>query len=220
MRKERGFLELIVIILVLGAALFGAYSYFQNVDKTKPRAEETERPESSYSDNDNTWQTYTSQKYNFQIDYPNTWQLQLASSTGVASPKEAFFIIGPNSEKVSILPQGSWETSKPLVGSTASQITFKGLAAKEIKWNDLVQISITDGIPNWDSTNRIEYNNPNDTTTIQVVNSFKLLQELDASGRFCGGIAANLPENQCPQGYKCIYESQGPDSSGTCQKVN
>lgn len=40
----------------------------------------------------------------------------------------------------------------------------------------------------------------------------------DAEGKFCGGIAANLPKNQCPTGYKCTLEGNYPDASGKCVK--
>lgn len=35
-------------------------------------------------------------------------------------------------------------------------------------------------------------------------------------GKTCGGIGANLPENQCPTGYSCKIASNFPDASGTC----
>lgn len=37
-----------------------------------------------------------------------------------------------------------------------------------------------------------------------------------AEGKTCGGIAANLPENQCLTGYSCKITSNFPDASGTC----
>ncbi len=37
-------------------------------------------------------------------------------------------------------------------------------------------------------------------------------------GKFCGGIAANLPENQCPAGYKCQMGGNYPDAGGQCVK--
>ena len=40
----------------------------------------------------------------------------------------------------------------------------------------------------------------------------------DAEGKFCGGIAANLPENQCPSGYKCLPDGNYPDAGGKCVK--
>lgn len=35
-------------------------------------------------------------------------------------------------------------------------------------------------------------------------------------GHFCGGFAANLPEYQCPQGFRCQLDGNYPDASGTC----
>lgn len=37
-------------------------------------------------------------------------------------------------------------------------------------------------------------------------------------GKFCGGIAANLPEYQCPNGYYCQLDGDYPDASGRCVK--
>lgn len=37
-------------------------------------------------------------------------------------------------------------------------------------------------------------------------------------GKFCGGIAANLPENQCPETYKCQLNGNYPDAGGVCVK--
>lgn len=41
---------------------------------------------------------------------------------------------------------------------------------------------------------------------------------LDNEGEFCGGIAANLPENKCPSGYKCQLDGNYPDAGGKCVK--
>ncbi len=40
----------------------------------------------------------------------------------------------------------------------------------------------------------------------------------DIEEKFCGGIAANLPENQCPKGYNCQLEGNYPDAGGKCVK--
>ncbi|MBU0576490.1 hypothetical protein KJ654_02410 [Patescibacteria group bacterium] len=34
----------------------------------------------------------------------------------------------------------------------------------------------------------------------------------------CGGIAANLPENQCPEGFNCLLDGDYPDAGGACVK--
>lgn len=38
-------------------------------------------------------------------------------------------------------------------------------------------------------------------------------------GKFCGGIAANLPENKCPPGYKCQLDGSYPDAGGKCVRL-
>lgn len=53
----------------------------------------------------------------------------------------------------------------------------------------------------------------------QVLSTFKFTNEGDTvEGRFCGGIAANLPQNQCPEGYTCKLDGDYPDAGGKCVK--
>lgn len=57
------------------------------------------------------------------------------------------------------------------------------------------------------------------TTFDQILSTFKFLdQNSDAEEKFCGGIAANLPQNQCPEGYTCKLENEFPDAGGVCTK--
>ncbi|MCL5003971.1 MAG: hypothetical protein M1352_01725 [Patescibacteria group bacterium] len=39
-----------------------------------------------------------------------------------------------------------------------------------------------------------------------------------AEGKFCGGIGANLSQNQCPSGYRCQLDGSHPDAGGRCVK--
>jgi len=60
----------------------------------------------------------------------------------------------------------------------------------------------------------------------QILSTFRLIDtppissttNENATGKFCGGIAANLPENQCPEGFYCKYEGNYPDAGGICVK--
>lgn len=59
----------------------------------------------------------------------------------------------------------------------------------------------------------------------QILSNFKFLpdspaggDETSTEGKFCGGIAANLPQNQCPDGYRCQLEGNYPDAGGKCVK--
>ncbi len=82
-----------------------------------------------------------------------------------------------------------------------------------------------------------DVSNPNDTefekhTSMYktMLDSFKFLTDatnqsisptittLSPEGKFCGGIAANLPQNQCPQGYTCRLDGDYPDAGGVCVK--
>lgn len=38
----------------------------------------------------------------------------------------------------------------------------------------------------------------------------------ESGGKFCGGFAANLPQNQCPTGYRCQLDGNFPDAGGKC----
>lgn len=55
----------------------------------------------------------------------------------------------------------------------------------------------------------------------QILSTFKFLPTTSPTqepieGRFCGGIAAGLPEYQCPEGYKCHLDGDYPDAGGRC----
>lgn len=39
-----------------------------------------------------------------------------------------------------------------------------------------------------------------------------------SEGKFCGGIAGNLPQNQCSDGYTCKLDGNYPDAGGICIK--
>lgn len=75
-------------------------------------------------------------------------------------------------------------------------------------------MSINSGSPQGTSTN-------SETISDQILSTFKFLDQEKVNnieGRFCGGFAANLPENQCPTGYKCQMEGNYPDAGGQCIK--
>ena len=63
-------------------------------------------------------------------------------------------------------------------------------------------------------------------TTNQILSTFEFLNNNDtseipgdATGQFCGGIAANLPQFQCPEGYTCKLDGNHPDAGGVCVKI-
>ncbi|MBU2101316.1 hypothetical protein KKH05_01180 [Patescibacteria group bacterium] len=41
----------------------------------------------------------------------------------------------------------------------------------------------------------------------------------NADGQLCGGLAGNLPENQCPFGYTCQYDGDYSDAGGVCVDI-
>lgn len=55
-------------------------------------------------------------------------------------------------------------------------------------------------------------------STFIFTNQTGITPTTNPEGRFCGGIAANLPENQCPTGYRCQLDGSHPDASGICVK--
>lgn len=57
----------------------------------------------------------------------------------------------------------------------------------------------------------------------QILQTFKFTDQnptptVGAEGKFCGGIAGNLPENTCPSGYYCKLDGDYPDAAGKCVK--
>ena len=54
----------------------------------------------------------------------------------------------------------------------------------------------------------------------RIISTFKFSKNENTKngGQLCGGVAANLPENQCPEGFYCKLEGAYPDASGICVK--
>lgn len=55
------------------------------------------------------------------------------------------------------------------------------------------------------------------TLEFGLIGSVEQIEQPDGV-KVCGGIAPDLPENQCPEGYKCKLEGNYPDASGVCIK--
>ncbi|OIO15371.1 hypothetical protein AUJ73_00760 [Candidatus Gottesmanbacteria bacterium CG1_02_37_22] len=55
-------------------------------------------------------------------------------------------------------------------------------------------------------------------TLDKILTTFKFSDSDNIEGRFCGGIAANRPENICPEDYICKIEANHPDAGGICVK--
>lgn len=182
------------------------------------------------------WKTYTNNNLGFTLKYPSEWlqpkETLLSTSTEVGfndnlTIRSGIFYnqdLGRNSTFVEVV-----EKYLPIDGTPAKSFTIAGRDAKQVVYKtgeSLFEIVIL--IPSSISKDEIVIISykifPGDTPLQnkqidQILSTFKFLNKnSDPEGKFCGGIAANLPQNQCPDGYGCRYDNHYPDASGVCIK--
>lgn len=169
------------------------------------------------------WKTHTDTKYSFK--YPSTW-------TNKQIPVNSFIVmsVGNKTDTLTLslaekLPglglEGEVVEGKVIIdGKEFKKWTPKDLNSQTKSSNQVVWISLGentgDFLTLYDSS--ATKDNPSKAFD-QILSTFKFLdQSSDPEGRFCGGIAANLPQNQCPEDYTCKLENEFPDAGGVCTK--
>lgn len=202
-------------------------------------------PETLVKEGDPTanWKTYTSSN-NYQVKYPDDWMVG-TSSTGFSIKKDDYKIVftfpsafGPGICIFSDSPDFTKnDPNDPIMmGSKCpgKYIEIKGEqfifrrkdmsnTSPEGKQNGQWTIYVKDKDGNFVTVPPIGYETPIsfDSQTIllmdQILSTFRFLDALPekAEGVFCGGIAGVV----CPDGFKCKYDGDYPDASGTCESL-
>lgn len=182
------------------------------------------------------WKTYTNNYENYEIKYPSNFsrmvcpneetQLYLVQDGGGEDP-----IVSPTCGRDSRYQIEVISSTKPITindnryNISTETTSIDGIQAKKYtstqkpsfegpgeSW--YVDVIITKDGKYYDIYTR---NKDSLTTFDQILFTFKFLdQNSDPEGKFCGGIAGNLSENQCPVGYTCKLDGKYPDASGKC----
>lgn len=188
------------------------------------------------------WKSYTNQKYSFEIKYPPQYQAEDDAEPEEFYDHLADFLKPGNPSPIISLKAiegiDIYEKAPPklVAEREISDAPHFGYSLREIKLGDYKtavarvkfggpeskaeELMATIAHPGKNlfieiaaETSVEEFN--------QILKTFMFLDSTgidqnSVEGRFCGGIAANLPENQCPSGYKCQLEGDYPDAGGRC----
>lgn len=168
------------------------------------------------------WKTFSNNDLSFK--YPQNWNLVNARIEG-SDPKVTIYTVDKSSALMNECMQLlSTEEQNGVYLKKFSRVVIGEMCSandttpREI-WVVAQKDSYTPGIS-------YLYSVTEETRALkifdQILSTFKFLNVDSTSdtveGRFCGGIAGNLPENQCPAGYTCKLSGNYPDASGKCSK--
>ena len=177
------------------------------------------------------WGTYTNEELGFEISTPESLSVFVSGeydTQTIISVKNAdVFGIFVNKNTT---PSDLINKMKSVWGEAADNkktVSFAGISAFEIKTGNEERFSriLVFQHPQKDLVFMIQVAEAffEEGLPDQILSTFKFTDQVSptkasAEGRFCGGIAANLPENQCPEGYTCKLDSNYPDAGGKCVK--
>lgn len=223
-----------LIVTVIIAGLF----YFQikklSKELSKYQAQPSPTPTANLSGaKPKDWKTYTSKELGFSLKYPQSWPdpeiSPLSTRTEVVFNENLTIIAGVyfNQELNRELTFDEFIDQRKPTDNRIYEYSLSQSPGKRLiyKIGEILQ-EIIIAAPFPDKRNIITINYkiyPGDTsfpeTIDQILSTFKFLDQLNAEGKFCGGIAANLPENQCPGGFYCKLDGSYPDAGGVCTKL-
>lgn len=169
------------------------------------------------------WKTYTSSFDSFTIKYPPSLEILEDRYNG----KVFRVFIQSDKFQIVIHPDGlSGEASLEAYRNNLETTGANQFVSYKISGEDALKFHIRakseDEIQIVTIHNGKSYlitaspsNLSNASSLDQILSTFKFT---DSGGAFCGGFAANLPEYQCPSGYKCQLDGNYPDAGGKCVK--
>lgn len=165
------------------------------------------------------WKTYSNNDLSFK--YPQNWNLVNARIEG-SDPKVTIYIVDKSStlmnecmQLLSTEDQNGVYLKRFSRVVTGEMCSTNDATPREI-WIVPKKDSYTPGVS-------YLYSATEETQALaifdQILSTLKFINiDNTVEGRFCGGIAANLSENQCPEGYECKLDGNYPDASGKCLK--
>lgn len=244
--NQTGLSPLLTILLITGLLIGGYFLYGQTSDFPKAPKQTTEVTPSPISDETANWKTYNNSALGFSFSYPKelnylydqfgfnhpdnpegnlllqnydgsnptnedpaNFQLVIDAYKNVNKVTLETFVKDPN--KVWNISNSQTFTPFILDGKSA----YKGESIQKNKkvpavWIENNGYILTIYLETPESSKAAWFD--------QIISTFKFLDQ-NVEGRFCGGFAANLPENQCPKGYKCQLDGNYPDAGGKCVKI-
>lgn len=186
-----------------------------------------------------TWSTYTDPTGVYTFQYPSDWNLKTSGTDEISVSDPQNFTIGFSVASKNTLsvtyPVENWvklhtNTGIPCQepGCTGagnyiyeSPVTINGTVFDKIIQGQsmyIITYYLYKGENIFYTITTTTFGENINTTMDQILSTFKFLDQSNAEGKFCGGIAANLPENQCLDGFYCKLDASHPDAGGKCVK--
>ncbi|MBI2085838.1 hypothetical protein HYT74_00695 [Candidatus Daviesbacteria bacterium] len=239
--KQKGLAPILIVLLI--ALGIGGYLTYQKQIKpvaapqqvTQSIPTPSSNPESFVSTEFANWKTHADQKYNFTIKYPVTFSHKNKTTNKDGKTINIDMWAENYTSKPTLFYIYSYDNSINLDLKTTdfvSNYTFKNITEESIiMLNQKVKKTTFD--KNFFSIGPLDKGRYNYTFVYfapqlypgqfeqfdQILSTFKFTDQVESpEGKFCGGIAANLPENQCPKGYTCQMDGSYPDAGGKCVK--
>ena len=200
--------------------------------KLKTQIQSTSTPTASQAPNGvlANWETYTDPKGKYYFKYPTDWTA--SKDVGLLNDPTMKFILDLQAKDTTLSAQ-DWANANVCTkfATPTDQNGCTTYASGPI--NNSIQFTFLahygamhtvfkNGNTIFDVTVDAREPNPNfeDIKGVydQILSTFKFIDRSDAEGKFCGGIAANLPENQCPEGFSCKLDGKYPNAGGVCVK--
>lgn len=236
--------KIFLIIIVIGIIVFvSVVSYTLGVKSSQQIAynqkQTTPSPTlfpltSPTSDDTATWKKYRNEELGFEISTPESLPVfvsgEYETQTIISVKNADAFGIFVN--KNITTPLDLINRMKAVWGEAADNkkiVSFAGVSAFQLKTENEEGFSkiLVFEHPDKDLVFSIQVDESffEEGLPDKILSTFKFTEQISptqasAEGRFCGGIAANLPENQCPPGYKCQLDGNYPDAGGKCVKVS
>ena len=245
MKSQKGHALLIVVLIAAAIGGYFIYTnYSNNRTKVTPPTVTHSSPAPTGAGETANWKTYsnTSLKYsvNYSFKYPADYVPYFPNKpdNNVFHSADAKFDKKTTAKtsgiEIGSLVYGVGEDKEDYKGQNtkidailvSKMILPIGVVAKAYINLEDITVTIDDKKDNKDIRIMIwcggENGNPSGCEKVLtlLLPTFKFLNQnqdsKNAEGKFCGGIAANLPENQCPSGYKCKIDGNYPDAGGKC----
>lgn len=235
--KKNSFKTVLLVILgllIIAGAVYVGFAIGKKRILSNVVAEPTVVPQttevSPTPDETANWKTYTNITYGLSFKYPPDYKVEerIAGFIVISAPTDNAPQSGISIDARQLGPYQSFTKAQANINTTfiiskSSELngwmTFDTIGKegmlKDIKFKLAIAPYKTGAI----EMETID-NEPHANIFDQILSTFKFTNENDTvEGRFCGGIAANLPQNQCPEGYTCKLDGDYPDAFGKCVKI-
>ncbi|MDO8639084.1 MAG: PsbP-related protein [Candidatus Daviesbacteria bacterium] len=226
----KGFAPILTVILIALMLAGGFLIYQKQIKPASLIQKTTQIPSTPSAQTDETanWKTYENKNLGISFKYPSDWNLlEYENYVGVIKDPDFRMVVGACPGYSFVIrkfdPKENYQIYQPIERSIFKdqkadiyeKVDQYGCGRKTIFINRFPTESIKPKLIISMTTK-----NPNSKLFDQILATFKFSEnnQDQIEGKFCGGIAGNLPQNMCPAGYQCQLDGDYPDAGGKCIK--